>query len=229
MEHNAMHPTSGNCNCTAGICCCKKHWLWLILLLMAGSISGYYFARMRVPSLSSQQIELKQSMRRLWSDHVFWTREYILTVLNDNPQLPATTERLLKNQEDLGKSIAPYYGEKAGIQLAQLLKEHILIAADLITAVKSGDKIKIAEIDKKWHLNAIEIAQFLSKINSSWSRKNLIEMLNDHLALTRYEMTSYLEKHWQENIHNFDSIFKQALVMADEFTAGIIKQFPQKF
>jgi hypothetical protein len=44
----------------------------------------------------------------------------------------AAANRLMKNQDDIGRAIAGYYGPAAGQQLTTLLKEHISIAVDLI-------------------------------------------------------------------------------------------------
>jgi hypothetical protein len=57
---------------------------------------------------------LRQDMRKLWSDHVIWTRMYVISAVGDQPDKKATTERLLKNQEDIGKAIGAYYGDEPG-------------------------------------------------------------------------------------------------------------------
>ncbi|MGH8927442.1 MAG: glycosyltransferase, partial [Acidimicrobiia bacterium] len=68
---------------------------------------------------------LKAAMRRLWADHVIWTRQYVVGAIGSMPDLEAATSRLLKNQEDIGGAIVPFYGEAAGTALTGLLKEHI--------------------------------------------------------------------------------------------------------
>src|SRR5512136_3448141 len=53
-------------------------------------------------------------MRKLWEDHITWTRLVIVGVAANLPDLSATVERLLKNQEDLGNAVKAFYGEAAG-------------------------------------------------------------------------------------------------------------------
>src|SRR5829696_8118717 len=83
---------------------------------------------------------LHRDMRKLWTDHVVWTRDYIVAAVGDQPDASAAADRLMKNQEDIGKAVGTYYGAAAGQQLTTLLKEHISIAVDLIKAAKAGDK-----------------------------------------------------------------------------------------
>ena len=80
------------------------------------------------------------ALRKLWSDHVIWTRQYIVAAVAGTPDADTAAGRLLKNQEDIGAAIAGFYGDAAGQQLTKLLKEHIMIAVDLVAAAKSGDK-----------------------------------------------------------------------------------------
>jgi hypothetical protein len=56
---------------------------------------------------------------------------YIVSFLADLPDTDVVAQRLLKNQEDIGNAIKPFYGEEAGKKLTELLNGHILIAVDL--------------------------------------------------------------------------------------------------
>jgi hypothetical protein len=178
---------------------------------------------------SMKSAELHQAMRKLWSDHVFWTRNYIIDAAAGAASTSATTARLLKNQEDIGNAIKPYYGNAAGDKLTALLKQHILIAADLVTAAKAGDNAKVADADKRWHANANDIATFLSGANPHWPKAALVSMLDQHLSLTTKEATATLKGQWTESISTFDSVYNEILGMADALSDGIVKQFPKKF
>ena len=57
---------------------------------------------------------LNAAMRRLWADHVIWTRQYVVAAVGGNPDADAAAARLLKNQEDIGNAVVPFYGEDAG-------------------------------------------------------------------------------------------------------------------
>lgn len=93
--------------------------------------------------------------------------------------------RLLKNQEDIGNAIVPFYGQEAGAKLAELLKEHIKIAVELVDAAKTGNHQKFADADKRWTENANQIAAFLSGANPYWPKKDATDLLSLHLKITK--------------------------------------------
>src|SRR5881392_3270755 len=101
-------------------------------------------------------------MRKLWEDHIIWTRNFIFNIID---VLPGTTEavnRLLQNQVDIGNAIKPYYGNSAGDQLTALLHDHITIAADLLTALKNDNTSAFNTAYAQWVTNADAIASLLS-------------------------------------------------------------------
>src|SRR6185436_8280340 len=58
--------------------------------------------------------ELKTAMRKLWEDHITYTRNYIISALGELGDKDAVAKRLLKNQDEIGDAIKPYYGDDAG-------------------------------------------------------------------------------------------------------------------
>lgn len=172
---------------------------------------------------------LRQDMRDLWSDHVIWTRAYVISAVADQPDAQAAATRLLKNQEDIGAAVGKIYGKAAGDQLTTLLKEHIMIAVDVIKHAKSGDKAAFATTDAKWARNGDDIADFLSQANPHWPRATLRQMMKMHLSTTTDEVVARLTKNWDADVRAFDAVYDHILAMADALSEGIIKQFPGKF
>src|SRR2546423_11614804 len=93
------------------------------------------------------------AMRKLWEDHVTWTRLFIVSAAGDLPDKDATTARLLQNQVDIGNAVKPFYGPAAGDKLTALLKDHILIAAEIVTAGKAKDMGHVGEAKTSWFAN----------------------------------------------------------------------------
>jgi hypothetical protein len=174
--------------------------------------------------------EFHDAMRKLWEDHITWTRLFIVSAAGDLPDKQATTERLLQNQVDIGNAIKPYYGNEAGEKLTALLKEHITIAAELVTAAKANDQAKVTDAKTRWIANADQISTFLSGANAkNWPEAEMKKMMREHLDLTTAEATARLSKDWKADIAAYEKVHDQILHMADMLSDGIIKQFPEKF
>ena len=180
--------------------------------------------------ISQSELALRNDMRKLWEDHVTWTRLAIISLTTDSPDTEATVGRLLENQADIGDAIKPFYGEAAGDELTRLLRDHILIAADIIAAAKAGDAAGVADGQARWRVNADEIAAFLNAANPrSWKLDEMKEMLYEHLNLTTTEVVARLTGDWDADVAAYDQIHVQALEMADELSTGIVKQFRPRF
>jgi hypothetical protein len=174
-------------------------------------------------------LKLNNSMRQLWEDHITYTRNFIISALAGLEDTGKVTERLLRNQEDIGNAIKPFYGGEAGVKLTALLKDHILIAADIVKAAKAGDGGGVDKGQKRWHANADDIAAFLSGANPHWSKAQLTDMLYKHLEYTTNEVVSRLKKDWAADIAAYDKGHEHMLMFSDALTKGIVKQFPKKF
>jgi hypothetical protein len=176
-----------------------------------------------------QALSLQLALRRLWSDHVIWTREYVVAAIANAPDAQAVAGRLLANQEHIGSAVVPFYGEQAGEALTGLLKQHIMVAVELIEAAKAADQDKFADADRRWDANARDIAAFLSSANPHWPEHDVADLLSQHLKLTKDEATARLQQRWEDDIEAFDQIFTEILTVADVLSAGIVKQFPDRF
>src|SRR6185436_1779925 len=128
---------------------------------------------------SSKRMALHDAMRKLWEDHIIWTRIFIISAAGDLPDKAAATDRLLQNQVDIGNAIKPYYGDAAGNKLTALLKEHITTAADVVAAAKANDKAKLDDANKRWVANADQIADFLSGANPNWPAVDMRRMMRE--------------------------------------------------
>src|SRR3954463_14797574 len=102
------------------------------------------------PAATARQQALHDGMRKLWEDHITWTRLAIVSFAAGDADLKATETRLLRNPTDIGNAVKPYYGAKAGRQLTALLKEHITGAVALLQAAKSGDNDAVAKARTAW-------------------------------------------------------------------------------
>ena len=200
--------------------------------ILKGALIGTLMCLSIAPSALAQSNPremLTQDMRKLWTDHVVWTRVYIMEAVGDQPDATAAANRLMKNQEDIGNAVATYYGAPAGQKLTALLKDHISIAVDLIKAAKAGDKTAQKAADDRWQKNADDIAAFLSGANPNWPKATLVTLMKKHLSTTTDEVVARLTKNWEADVKAFDAVYDHILMMSDAISDGIVKQFPDKF
>jgi hypothetical protein len=169
-------------------------------------------------------------MRKLWEDHITWTRLAIISLEGNTPDTSATVARLLRNQSHIGNAVKPFYGKAVAAKLTQLLREHILIAADLIAAAESGDSAKVGTTQTRWIANADDIASALHGVNPRYfALATMKDEMHMHLQLTTQEAVDHLQGKWDADVADYDKVHAHILHMADLLSMGIIKQFPKRF
>ena len=148
----------------------------------------------------------------------------------DLPEKDAAAKRLLQNQVDIGDAIKPFYGDAAGAKLTALLKDHIVIAREIVDAATKGDTARKESASKRWYANADEIATFLSGANPKhWPLDEMKKMMREHLDTTTAELVARLQKDWAADVKAYDKVQDLILTMADMLSSGIGAQFPVKF
>jgi hypothetical protein len=181
------------------------------------------------PELTQRSVTLHANMRKLWEDHITWTRLAIISLEGGTPDTKATVARLLRNQTDIGNAIKPYYGAAAGNALTRELRQHILIAADVIAAAKAGDKAKLADAQRRWTANADRIAALLHGANPEhWPLATLKDEMHMHLKLTIDEAVAHLQQRWGADVAAYDRVHRHILHMSDLLADGIVAQFPTR-
>lgn len=175
--------------------------------------------------LTHSQLELSNTLQRLWIEHVLWTRMFLISTAFNLPDLSFVTQRLLQNPVDFARVLQPLYGKQTAMQFKKLLTDHLLIAAQLVNAAKAGNTEEADKQRKLWYTNAEEIAKFLASINPFWKEYVWRELLFDHLRMTEDEAVFLLGGQYEKSIKVYDAIQAEAIEMADVMTNGIIRQF----
>ena len=170
-------------------------------------------------------LRLNNRLRKLWPQHVYRTRFFIISTASELADLPFVTKWLLRNPGDFAAALEPFYGKARADWLRQLLTDHLMIAGELVNAAKNHETAKVELARKRWYGNADEIAEFLAKINPYWSREKWTKLLYDHLRMTEREAVLRLSGKYPEDIAEFGSIENEALEMADYMLEGMIRQF----
>jgi hypothetical protein len=213
----------------------KRFLVIMMLLFVVVPASAAFPAQQkksRMPTKlasSPSSVELRLSMRKLWEDHITYTRNYIISSLANLEDIGMVAGRLLRNQDDIGDAIKPVYGDEAGRKLAALLRAHIVIETEVVTAARTGNNEELTKANRKWYTNADEIALFLSSANPEWQKDDLKIMLYKHLEFITQEVVSRLKKDWAADIDAYDKGHVHMLLFADVLAEGIVKQYPGRF
>lgn len=203
--------------------------VWIVAALILGGVVGYSL-KGQTSAIGDKRVSLQNDWRKLWEDHVTWTRLVIIDIADNLGSLDNDTKRLVKNYDDMENGLKEFYGKEKAEKVGDLLKDHLVIAAELVKAAKAGESAKAKDKEVEWFKNADDIAAALNEINpSNWLTAVVKDMLYGHLKLTKEEAVARITKSYDSDIAAYDKIHFQALMMADAFSSGIIKQFPGKF
>ncbi|WP_155591890.1 hypothetical protein [Lysinibacillus cavernae] len=175
--------------------------------------------------ISKAEADFMAMNRLLWMEHVNWTRMTISSIVFNLPDLPFVQQRLLRNATDLGNCLRPFYGDSIADRYAALIKEHLVLAAQLVTAAAKGDATTAEAKEKEWYRNADDIVLFLHTINPCINREAIQKMFYTHLALTKNEAVTMIQNDYQADVDVFDEIVAEALAMSDMIASAIVMQF----
>jgi hypothetical protein len=198
-----------------------------IVALMASTVAPALAQPLTAKKTSRQAYH--DEWRKLWEDHITWTRVVIIGILDELPGTDVYIARLLQNYEDMEDALAPYYGDDAEV-LGDLIKDHLVIAAEILTAANNGDTAAMKEAVERWYANAHDIAVQMNEMNPQfWPLEETEKMWVEHLDATLAEAVAHLEGRFEDEVTAYDLVHDMALEMADFFSNGVIRQFPSKF
>lgn len=176
------------------------------------------------------QAGLQTAMRTLWIQHMEWTWSTVTAFASDSPSLQADLDRLLRNQQDIGNGIEPYYGKDAAKQLTDLLTIHINQAVPVLSAAKAGDRPALSKAVNDWYRNAQDIADFLATANpDNWPQATVRELMKAHIEMTVGYASDILGGKSEDAVKKYDEAEEHMIHLADTLAEGIITQFPDKF
>ena len=208
----------------------------LFRLIFVGALLFALVATTTVPALAgplaakkTSRLAFHDEWRKLWEDHITWTRVVIIAILDELPGTQAYIDRLLQNYEDMEEALAPYYGEDAEV-LGDLIQDHLVIAAELLTAANNGDTAAFNDAKARWYANAHDIAVQMNEMNPEfWPLEETEQMWVEHLDATLEEATAHLTGDFAGEVAAYDLVHDLALKMADFFSNGVMQQFPARF
>ena len=179
---------------------CYPMFPYFILVPLYNPVMGNPMLPMNGRCISQTEVDYRNDMRSRWEAHVAWTRMAIISLVFDLPDIDEVISRLLKNADDMGDMIRRLYGDEVATTYSQLIRDHLLIAADLVNAAIAGDAEAAQEAEARWYENADDIARFLNSVNPYLTEEAVREMFYEHLALTKQEAIFMINQQFEEDI-----------------------------
>jgi hypothetical protein len=166
--------------------------------------------------------DFRLKSRSLWNDHISYTRNVIISSIANLPDVSDVSSRLLRNQEDIGLLISPYYSFEEVATLVALLKQHIVIAVDVLNDVEGARN--------NWYLNGVELLNHMSSMNRVfWPVSSTEPLWSRHMVFTSEEMSARKAQDWPRDILNYDNNHLTINQFSDLFANGVIYQNMEKF
>jgi hypothetical protein len=175
------------------------------------------------------EADLQQEWRRLWEDHLFWTRMVIVNIADTPGGMNESLDRLFRNRQEMEDALQPYYNESGASAFGDLLEDHLVIATVLVAAERENNTTAAAALRDGWYENGDQIATALADLNPACNETEVRDLWRAHLDGLLNEARMRLGKNATGEIEAYDDDRLVVLELADLFSSGILEQFPERF
>lgn len=180
--------------------------------------------------ITEKEQELNQYLRKLWAEHAFWMRQYVISYVNGASDVNETTRRLLKNQEQVGRALGLWYGENNGKKIGDLMTSQLVAFGDMLNGMRTKDKNASIIAEKKWNDATEQLVDFLVGLNPKWGRVELSQHFKRYNEMITNMVIHRVRKKHNDEIGSFDKAYHHSMNdIADVITKGIVKQHPEQF
>jgi hypothetical protein len=175
-----------------------------------------------IPKVSDLQVDLKASLRKLFSDHSNYTVFVLKSIVDGTKDTTVFLNRLLQNQKDIGDQIAPIVGNEVGNEVTNVLTQHIKNAGDVITAAVKKDKTLKTKINKLYK-NGDDVAATLTLLNEhilpyEFTQKHF----HDHNKHVIDMTTARINGNFLEEQQIYDQYYNELLFLSDAIYDALI-------
>lgn len=181
-------------------------------------------------------VQFRMHSRYVWEGHVNYISKAIEAMMDRQNAVtqgrPMEVEviqaRLDKNSEAIGDLLRPYYGSVVATKLSDLIKAHVQNGLATINAINQNQDT--TELKAASFVNGEEIAKFRNSLDPiNWPYDAFIGMWNSHLDCTAEQAKYRSEINYTGEMAAYDSCRDGIIKIADCFSNGITKKFPEKF
>ena len=200
-------------------------------LLATGAHAETMKMEMPTPPEGSAKVVATDAVERdLWGNHIFWIRNVVVATLAKNTAEAKVAEgEVVANAHGIADAIKPFYGDKAGDALFNLLAGHYGAIKAYLTATAAGDKKGQQKATDDLLANADKLATFLSGANPNLPKDAVLGLLQAHGGHHISQIQQLKAKQYADEAKTWAEMQTHIYVIADALTGAIAKQFPDKF
>lgn len=170
-----------------------------------------------------EQMNAILDFRRLWAQMAAWTRSFIYSIINNNPNITAVTKRLYEGVPlDFYNTLRVFYGPEIAEQFLQIISAQILIFWRLINSIIQNNAAAVNSATVELYQNAEQISTFLSQININWDKQKWNNLLTQYISMMIEHILSIVRGNFDREIAIFDRLEKHALLMGSYMAKGVI-------
>jgi len=134
---------------------------------------------------------------------------------------------LSETLDELENVFKVYYGQEDGGQISRLLQQYIYLSEDYSDAVREHNDRNSIIFDM--HDKADEISDFMDLLSRSWEKSGLRNVLKQYADLSAEEIEMKNQSLGKPDPDLYSKTSDKSAEIAGIFSAGIARQFPDKF
>lgn len=169
------------------------------------------------------QILAGSRMVEAWIKDAIWSRAYILSTVEESPNLPVITSSLGQVAIEFYNILRIYLGDRLAQQFADLMGRRTAIRGDLLTALLRNDQGAADNFTREYYANADAIAAFLGEF-PGWTQDVWQNLLYSDNNMYLRQIEAILTSNYDMDISIFNNIIHHSINMGNYMAYGILRR-----
>ena len=185
-------------------------------------IFGTPICRCNTLSATSKSVTVKESWRKLFTDHAVYTKFYISSYLNNIADAPFLLDRLMENQKEIGDYLKDFVSESRGNEMTILLKEHISMVGNYLVALRTGTGTNIEKSYQEIFDNSSRVSKFLSTLNpEKLPFETVKKEFDQHNQFVVNLAQINMRKDYKNEIKEYDMYYNHMIQFSDILSSAL--------
>lgn len=171
--------------------------------------------------ITRAQLNIIFNTRRFWRELAVWLRDYFRSRYLGTGDAEEVFKRLYNLPDKFGESLRLVFGDRFSEDYTLLLKQHIVILSELITAQIEGNVAEINENVNRLYQNGYERAKFLASFNPFWGVTDWRNLIDTYFQYTIEEANAFARDDHRTSIELYERIIAHSHLIGDYYSQGL--------